>query len=257
VYDAACTLLARRDPRVGVEDVVIPVVGECDDSGLSDPRWARLSDEQVAFAWQQAEDAAALSGTAQAQAPAEGCVGAGTGMEALGFKAGIGTASRILPDGHVMGAVVLANFGSRERLRIAGRRIPDDRVPETTAGSARDRGDRGSCIVVLATNAPLDHHGCTRLARRAGLGLANAGSVGAHGSGEIFLALATGLRGDRRSPASGAPISGSDLDVYFEAAADSTEEAVANSLLAATAMEGREGRRIEALALNRVHRAVH
>jgi D-aminopeptidase len=246
VYDAVCTLMAARDPRVGVDDVVIPVVAECDDSGLSDPRWARLSDDDVALAWQRARDAVG-SGVA----PDEGCVGAGTGMECLGWKGGVGTASRRLPDGHTLGAVVLTNFGEASRLTVAG-------VPVPHPGTGTDveappmRGDRGSCIVVLATDGPLDAHACGRVATRAGMGLARVGSVATHGSGEIFLALATGLRGDRRSPAPGVPVSGSDLDPYFAAAVEATEEAVVTSLLAATSMTGRGGRAVSALPLDLV-----
>ena len=244
VYDAACTLLAGDDPRVGVQDVVIPVVAECDDSGLSDPRWARLSDHDVERAW-----AAARAAVGSAVPPQEGCVGAGTGMECLGWKGGIGTASRLLPDGHVLGAVVLANFGEAGRLTVAG--VP---VGQLLTGGAPDRGgDRGgsgSCIVVLVTDGPLDAHGCRRVAQRAGLGLARIGSVAGHGSGEIFLALATGLRGDRVRPATGVPVSGRDLDPYFAAAVETAEEAVLNSLLAATTTTGRGGRTVPALALD-------
>ena len=251
VYDAACSLLAGRDPRVGVDDVVIPVVAECDDSGLSDPRWVRLTDRDVERAWQAARD-----GVGSGAPPAEGCVGAGAGMECLGFKGGIGTASRLLPDGHLLGAVVLTNFGRRDRLTVAGRPLgrwlgPDDE-PATAPGDRADRGDRGSCIVVLVTDGPLDAHGCGRLARRAGLGLARCGSTGHHGSGEIFLAAATGLRGDRVRPAAGLPVSGSELDPYFAAAVEATEEAVVTSLLAATSTEGRNGRRVPALSLEAV-----
>ena len=248
VYDAACGLLAARDPRVGVDDVVIPVVAECDDSGLSDPRRFRPTDEDVAAAW----DAAAAAAGSGAP-PAEGCVGAGTGMECLGFKGGIGTASRLLPDGHVLGAVVLANFGSRERLTVCGvpvgRLLADD-APE--AAPVPDRGDRGSCIVVLVTDGPLDAHACGRLARRAGMGLARTGSVATHGSGEIFLALATGLRGDRVRPADAVPVGGRDLDPYFAAAVEATEEAVLTSLLAATTTTGRDGRTVGALPFDAV-----
>jgi D-aminopeptidase len=252
VYDAACTLLARRDDRVGVDDVVIPVVAECDDSGLSDPRWARLSDDDVAAAWD-----AARAAVGSGRPPPEGSVGAGTGMEALGWKGGIGTASRLLPDGHVLGAVVLANFGHGERLTVAG--VPVG-LQVRAAGPERSRrelsrpgrGGLGSCIVVLVTDGPLDAHGCGRLARRAGLGLARPGSVAGHGSGEIFLAAATGLRGDRTRPAAGVPVSGQDLDPYFAAAAEATEEAVITSLLAASPVTGRDGRTVEALPLDRV-----
>lgn len=261
VYDAACTLMAARDPRVGVDDVVIPVVAECDDSGLSDPRWARLSDDDVALAWQRARDAVG-SGVA----PDEGCVGAGTGMECLGWKGGVGTASRRLPDGHVLGAVVLTNFGEAARLTVAGVGIPASSQPGAEAPSqpgaeassqrgaepSSQRGDRGSCIVVVATDGPLDAHACQRVAARAGLGLARVGSVAAHGSGEIFLALATGLRGDRRSPAAGVPVSGSALDPYFAAAVEATEEAVVTSLLAARTTTGRNGRTVRALPVQAV-----
>ena len=162
VYDAACLLLAKRDPRVGVEDVVIPLVAECDDSGLSDPRRARLSDAEVASAWDAAIAAAAVSGTAAAVPPLEGSIGAGTGMECLGWKGGVGTASRLLPSGHVLAAVVLANFGEAERLTVAG--VPVGRLlaaPEAGDGDPTgSRGAIGSCIVVLVTDAPIDAHGC-------------------------------------------------------------------------------------------------
>lgn len=247
VYDAACTLLARRDARVGTDDVVIPIVAECDDSFLSDPRWARVSDADVERAWAAAE-AAVGSG----QAPPEGCVGAGTGMVALGHKGGIGTASRLLPDGHVLGALVLANFGAAQRLTVAGRHLAASRSPgplPQRGGGASGRGAHGSCIVVLVTDGPLDASGCTRLARRAGLGLGRVGSVAAHGSGEIFLALASGLRGDRTRPAAGIPVSGGDLDPYFAAAVEATEEAVVTALLAARTTSGRSGHSVSALTL--------
>lgn len=250
-YDAMCGLLAGRDPRVGVDDVVIPVVAECDDSGLSDPRRFRLTDDDVAAAWD-----AAASARGAGVPPAEGCVGAGTGMECLGFKGGVGTASRRLPDGHTLGAVVLTNFGSRERLTVCGvpvgRMLPDDVPPVPVV----DRGDRGSCIVVLVTDGPLDAHACGRLARRAGMGLARTGSVATHGSGEIFLALATGLRGDRVRPAEAVPVGGRDLDPYFAAAVEATEEAVLTALLAATTTTGRDGRTVAALPFDAVVDAV-
>jgi D-aminopeptidase len=245
VYDAACSLLARADGRIGVEDVVIPVVAECDDSGLSDPRWARLSDGDVERAW-----AAARAAVGSGRAPQEGCVGAGTGMECLGHKGGIGTASRLLPDGHVLGAVVLTNFGDGARLTVCG--VPAGTLSSTAPPAPTDRGDRGSCIVVLVTDGPLDAQACERLARRAGLGLARTGSVAGHGSGEIFLALATGLRGDRLRSAAGPPVFGRALDPYFAAAVEATEEAVLTSLLAARTTSGRDGRTVAALPFDAV-----
>jgi D-aminopeptidase len=166
------------------------------------------------------------------------------------WKGGIGSASRLLPDGHVVGVLVLANFGSWERLTIAGVAVgralgpPPSHIAPPPAGS---------CLGVVITDAPLDAAGCVRLATRMGLGLARTGSTAHHGSGEIFLGLATGLRTDRSSPvASSAAMSGSRLDPYFEATVDATEEAVIDALLGATTTTGVGGRTIEALPLDRV-----
>jgi D-aminopeptidase len=243
VYDAACELLAEEDPRIGVYDVIIPLVAECDDSFLSDTRRMQVSADDVRLAL----DAARAAGAAAVrQPPAEGAVGAGTGMTCLGFKGGIGTASRVVASRHVVGALVLTNFGERERLTVdgvpVGRLLPPDAQPGGL-DSASTRPPAGSCITVLVTDAPLDSAACSRLARRAGLGLARTGSTGNHGSGEIFLALATGLRtsrGSYRAPEAAA-ITGSALDPFFDAAVEATEEAVLTSLLAAVTVTGRDG----------------
>jgi D-aminopeptidase len=169
---------------------------------------------------------------------AEGAVGAGTGMTCLGYKGGIGTASRVLPDGHTVAVVTLTNFGDTERLTVAGR--PAGRLlPAPPPGTGRPR-PAGSCIVIALTDGPLDAAGCARLARRAGLGLARTGSTAQHGSGEIFLALATGLRAPR-GRALGPPVTGGALDGYFTAVVEATEEAVLNSLLQAETVSGRDG----------------
>ncbi len=243
VYDAACELLAAEDPRIGVDDVIIPLVAECDDSFLSDTRRMQVSADDVRLALEtaRAAGAAAVRGL-----PGEGAVGAGTGMTCLGFKGGIGTASRVVPSGHVVGALVLTNFGERQRLTVDGVPVgrllgPDDQRPG--GGRAQIRPPAGSCITVLITDAPLDSAACSRLARRAGLGLARTGSTAHHGSGEIFLALATGLRAPRGSdsPPGIAPVAGSALDPFFDAAVEATEEAVLTSLLAAVTVTGRDG----------------
>ena len=120
-------------------------------------------------------------------------------MSCLGFKGGIGTASRVVSSGHAVGVLVLTNFGDQQRLTIDG--VPVGRLlppAEETAGRRlATRPPAGSCITVIVTDAPLDATACSRLARRAGLGLARTGSTAHHGSGEIFLALATGLRAPR------------------------------------------------------------
>jgi D-aminopeptidase len=242
VYDAACELLMTEDPRIGLFDVIIPIVAECDDSFLSDARRMQVGAADV----QVAREAARAAGAAEVrQPPEEGAVGAGTGMSCLGFKGGIGTASRVVPGGHTLGVLVLTNFGDRQRLTIDG--VPVGRLlppAEETAGRRLDaRPPAGSCITVIVTDAPLDPAACARLARRAGLGLARTGSTAHHGSGEIFLALATGLRARRGTPPPPGvlPVTGAALDPYFDAAVEATEEAVLTSLLMAPTVTGRDG----------------
>lgn len=252
VYDAACELLIAEEPAIGTEDVIIPIVAECDDSFLSDPRRMQVTAADVAAALAAARQPAG-------RPPLQGAVGAGTGMSCLGYKGGIGTASRVLPSGHTVGVLLLANFGERERLTIdglpAGRLLPPPAGTGTEPGTGTgpgpgtgaEPGNRqpppaGSCIVVALTDGPLDSAGCARLAGRAGLGLARTGSTGHHASGEIFLALATGLRAPRGQAASGVgPVTANDLDPYFAAVVEATEEAVVNCLLAAPTVTGRDG----------------
>lgn len=243
VFDAACGLLVADEPQIGVEDVVLPLVAECDDSFLSDARRMQVSAEDVATAL-----SAARSSVGAPVAPDEGSVGAGTGMSCLGWKGGVGTASRVLPDGHTVGVLVLTNFGEHERLTVAGVPVGQRLAPAVAARA----GEAGSCIVVIVTDAPLDGAGCTRLARRAGLGLARTGSTASHASGEIFLALATGLRAPRGGPAAGVPTSGRELDPYLAAAVEATEEAVLTSLLAATTVVGHQGNTSTALPFDEV-----
>jgi D-aminopeptidase len=224
VYDGAVSVALAADPRVGVADVVIPVVGECDDSHLSDAR-----DVQVVAA-----DAVRAVESATAWPIAEGAVGAGTGMSCLGWKGGIGTASRLAGD-HALGALVLANFGAARQLRVAGVPVgrllprPSDEPPKPA----------GSCIVVLATDAPLPSAELERVARRAGLGLARMGSVAHHGSGEIFIAFST------LPEATG--VEREEVDELFAAAVEATEEAVLNALWAAPDVTGRDGRVVRGL----------
>ncbi|MBI1376276.1 MAG: S58 family peptidase [Frankiales bacterium] len=246
VYDAACRLLMAEQPRIGVDDVVIPAVGECDDSWLNDARHMHVTDEHVAAAL-----AAARSSAGSATAPEQGAVGAGTGMSVFDHKGGIGTSSRVLPDGHVVGVVLLTNFGSWDRLTVDGVAVGralgrPAHVPPPPAGS---------CLGVVVTDAPLDHAACERLARRVGLGLARTGSVATHGSGEIFLAAALGLRAPRESgPPTGPTVAGRLLDRYFEAVVDASEEAVLASMLAAHDVTGAHGRTVPALPVDDVRR---
>jgi D-aminopeptidase len=235
VYDAACELLIEEQPAIGTEDVIIPIVAECDDSFLSDGRRMQVGRNDVRAALEAARASARAEGV---DAAVEGAVGAGTGMSCLGYKGGIGTASRVLPDEHTVGVVTLTNFGAHGRLTVAG--LPAGRLLPEPPGRP-PRRPAGSCIVVTITDGPLDSAACTRLARRAGLGLARTGSVATHGSGEIFLALATGLRAPRGTAPAGTPVTGTGMDPYFAAVVEATEEAVLNSLLQAETVTGRDG----------------
>jgi D-aminopeptidase len=248
VYDAACELMAAEDPGIGDEQVIIPVVAECDDSFLSDARRMQVTKDDVAAALRAARESVG------GPAPPEGAVGSGTGMSCLGFKGGIGTASRLTPSGHTVGVLLMSNFGDRERLTVDG--VPVGRLLQPPDSPPAHSPPAGSCIVVTVTDAPLDSVACARLARRAGLGLARTGSTANHGSGEIFVATATGLRGGRSDelgadevavPEGGAgeaghsPIVGLDLDPFFAAVVEATEEAVLNSMLASPTVTGRDG----------------
>lgn len=239
VYDAACEISVERDERVA-DDVLIPVVAECDDSFLNDNRRMQVTRDDVRSAWD-----AALASRGSAVAPAEGSVGAGTGMSCLGFKGGIGTASRITPDGHTVAVLLLTNYGVRDQLVVDG--VPVGRLlgPPAVPGVAKPAG---SCIGVVVTDAPVDGASCARLARRVGLGLARTGSVAQHGSGEIFLACSTGLRLDRDGRYDAHPaVSGRALDPMFAAVVEATEEAVLNSMLGSSTTVGRAGNTSEGL----------
>lgn len=234
VYDAACQLLAGGASTFG--EAFIPVVGECDDSWVSNPRAMHVSFDDVRTALEEARTGGEFD---------QGAVGAGTGMSCLGWKGGIGSASRVLPDGHVVGVLLLTNFGTSDRLTIDGVHV----------GRMLDRSGiiepppAGSCIGIVITDAPIDAAGCERLARRIGLGLARTGSVAHHGSGEIFIGLANGLR---TSGCGGPPITGKGLDIYFEATVDAAEEAVIASMINATTTSGYQGRTLLALPVEEV-----
>jgi D-aminopeptidase len=237
VYDAACEQMLERWPDVA-EDFIIPVVGECDDSFLNDARRMQVDSDDVRQAW-EAADASVGSLTP----PAEGAVGSGTGMSCLGFKGGIGTASRLTEDGHTVGVLLMTNFGTRDQLTVAG--VPVGRLlgpaPEHDRHADR-RPPAGSCIGLVVTDAPVDGAGCARLARRVGLGLARTGSVAHHGSGEIFMATSTGVRVGRDDRAWQTPVvTGRGFDPLFAAVVEASEEAVLNSILASPTVVGRAG----------------
>jgi D-aminopeptidase len=270
VYDGAVAALVDLDDRAATDDqdALMPVVTECDDGWLNTARHVQVDNADVR---------AALLGAAGPEngATPGGALGAGTGMSCFELKGGIGTASRRVepidrrvswstPERrrasasgltYTVGVLALTNFGRIERLTIDGVRVGETLVaegwPET--GQRRDR-ERGSCIVVVATDAPLLGPALERLARRAGLGLARTGSIAGHGSGDIFLAFSTGVRIPRGS--SGALwtvelVDDEYLDPFFGAVVDATEAAVLDSLFRADTVEGRDGHIVPGLPIER------
>lgn len=226
----------------------LPVVGETWDGWLNDINGFHVKPEDAI----QALDRAAPG---QVE---EGSVGGGTGMICNGFKGGIGTSSRKLAPadgGYTVGVLVQCNYGTRANLRIAG--IPVGReieAPEPYAFVPSDIAERGSIIVIVATDAPLLPHQLKRLARRVPLGLGRNGSISGNGSGDIFIAFSTANRGaggetgvkDLRMVANGS------LDAIFAATVNATEESIVNAMVAARDMTGADGHRVIGLPHERL-----
>ena len=232
VYDSACRIELAVNPACAT-DFIIPVVGECDDSFLNDARHMQVEHEDVVAAYD-----AAMRSRGATTPPDEGAVGSGTGMSCLGFKGGIGTASRVVGE-HTVGVLLMTNFGSREELVVNGVHVGQALGP---APETEPEKPAGSCIGIVVTDAPVDGASCARLARRVGLGLARAGSVAHHGSGEIFMAFGTGMRLDRDGKPDGTPVTtGRALDPLFAAVVEASEEAVLNSMFTAPTVVGRDG----------------
>lgn len=233
VYDAVLTWMFGQAARLNVEAWVIPVVAECFDGYLNDIQGRHVRAEHVL---------AALDGAAAGPVP-EGSVGGGTGMTCHGFKGGNGTASRVADTAGgtwTVGALVQANHGARDDLRVGG--LP---AGQLLRPAILDRRDEGSIIIVLATDAPLDTHQLRRLAARGALGLARTGSFAGNGSGDFVIAFAN-YDGNRAPPeARGAPrtlttLHNEDMNPLFLAAVESVEEAILNALCAADDMVGRD-----------------
>ena len=225
-------LVAADHP--GEWDWSLPVVGETWDGFLNDIGGFHVRPEHVAAALAAARDGAVE----------EGSVGGGTGMVCHGFKGGIGTASRVVEDGWMVGVLVQANHGRRARLRVngipVGERIGPESVP--LPGSGGDEG-AGSIIVLLATDAPLLPGQCERIARRAAYGIARTGGMGEHSSGDFALCFATGNRGLEADEPEIAlrMLNDTRIDALYEATIDAVEESILNAMLAAETMTGRHG----------------
>ena len=241
-------IAAELEERSGTDEYwSLPVVAETYDGTLNDINGQHVAAEHVREALQSAAGGPVV----------EGSVGGGTGMICHEFKGGIGTASRLVPEdqgGWTVGALVQANYGSRSTLRVdgapVGRVLTTDRIPSPFEDEETEQPPgTGSIIVVLATDAPLLPIQCDRLAIRAGVGLARMGGGLDDGSGDIFLAFATGNRGLPRAvldadlpqtvPVRMLP--NERMTPLFHAAAEATEAAILNAMLAAGTVTGRDG----------------
>lgn len=226
----------------GNEDVrsVNPIVGETNDGFLNDIRGQHVGKEEVT--------AALLN--ANTGPPDEGAVGAGTGTVALGFKGGIGCASRQLPSdlgNKTIGVLVQSNFSGT--LRINGAPVGDELGRSYVKGNMRTR-DHGSVMVVIATDACIDSRNLRRLAARSQLGLARTGYVSENGSGDYFIAFSTSET--HRPNSDQCPVNylrNEDMTPIFRAVIETTEEAVYNSLFRATTMVGRDNNVAEAVPI--------
>jgi len=271
VHDALIAEAVAAAPE-GTGFWSLPVVGETYDGSLNDVNGFHVRPEHV-----RAAIASAAAGPV-----AEGGVGGGTGMVCHEFKGGIGTASRVIEaamGGWTVGVLVQANYGRREWLRVdgvpVGEAIPKGDVPSPhdeadAADAARrehggsaalaGRGERGSIIILVATDAPLLPHQCERIAQRAGLGLARAGGTAGNYSGDLFLTWATGDRGlpspsatdETRVTVDVRMVADRAMDPLFDATIEATEESIVNALVAAETMVGRDGVTAHALPHDRL-----
>src|SRR5207253_1659169 len=248
----------------GNEDVqsINPLVGETNDGYLNDIRGRHVGREEVFAAIKNAR-----GGSVD-----EGAVGAGTGTVAFGFKGGIGTSSRKLPaslGGYTIGVLVQTNFGGILTINGApvGRELGRYYLKEQLSGkdfgtkgstnSSLSNSADGSVIIVIATDAPIDHRNLQRLAARSMMGLARTGAAGSNGSGDYAIAFSSSpeLRirtaaGDRTSKSNGSLLSNDAMSPIFLAVIEATEEAIYNSLFRATTTVGR-GHTVDALPIDR------
>jgi D-aminopeptidase len=224
---------------------VNPVVGETNDGFLNDIRGRHVRKDHVLNALAQAETGAV----------AEGNVGAGTGTVCFGWKGGIGTSSRKLPaklGGYTVGVLVQTNFGGV--LKVNGVPVGQE-LGKYAFKESLDKSSDGSCMMVIATDAPLDSRNLKRLAKRVMLGMAQTGGIAANGSGDYVIAFSTVnrvLHETAESTFASNFLHNDYTSPLFLAAIEATEEAIINSLFMATTMEGTQGHKIEELPKEKV-----
>ncbi len=229
VSDALITYMLSQDDRIGVTETVNPVVLECFDGYLSDARARAVGEREVVESIT----------TASAGPVPEGCVGAGVGMRCQGFKSGVGTASRLAGEsGYTVGVLAVPNFGFPGDLIIAG--VPVGKELAMTGQPS----ERGSCIFVVATDAPLSSLDLRRVAWRCFLGMARTGGISGQTSGDLAVAFSTSPTQERQDR----PV----INALFRAAVEASEEAILNALFAAQTTEGRDGHVMPALPIPEV-----
>lgn len=248
--DATIQWAAKRFPKYFSESFALPVSAETYDGFLNDINGFHVKKIHVNEAINSA-----VSGPIE-----EGSVGGGTGMKCFGFKAGSGTASRIVEfngENYTIGTFVQANFGSRSDLKILGHQIGAKLTEPKMVQNSPDP-DLSSIIVVIATDAPLLPHQLKRLARRATLGMGNTGGFARHGSGDIFIAFSTANAvSDVHAPEHLIDICmvpDEHLDRFFEAVVQATEEAILNSMIANSDMVGRDSNFVPAIPHSEIKR---
>ena len=258
--DGVISWMIKQHPELGRADSVpLPVVAECDDQLLNDIQARAVT----------ADDVVHLLDSARTGQFARGSVGAGTGMKAFGFKAGIGSASRVLPKelgGYTVGVLVNDNTGStREQLTIDGVAVGEKlkneyhiRIPKHI--SFHGRMASGSIVIIVATNAPIDSRQLRAVALRAGLGMGRVGLTSDIGSGDLFLAFSTGYvynqdsNYDIHAPAKPILEDEDVLNAIFRATAEATEAAIYDALFNAKTMTGRGDAEVYGLPVDRVLR---
>ena len=249
VANGVMNWMISQYPEIGItDDTLTPVVAECDDGRLNDIQGRHVAEADVVNALNSA-----VGGPVK-----EGTVGAGTGMVSYGFKGGIGTASRTLPEsegGYTVGVLVNANHGRKPELVVSG--VPVGRLYDgSAAGPPPQPGQsEGSIIIVVATDAPLDGRQLNRLAKRAALGLARTGSTARHGSGDFIIAFSTANvipHYPQKRTYALTHLADTHLNPVITVTVEATEEAVINALTAATTVVGRDNYRVEAISLSRL-----
>jgi len=260
VADALLDYLLEHNQEIGEKGTVNPVVGECNDGYLNDIRGRHVAAEHVH---------SAITRAAGGPVP-EGAVGAGVGMRCMGYKGGIGTASRSVEvfsgsreeptdvRHFNVGVLVLANFGKSKEMRVAGFPVGRFLVETTDDDSQGDSpDDDGSIVMIVATDAPVSSRQLGRMARRAALGLARVGSTAAHGSGDFVIAFSAEhthphrpeeMAGEREFLYDNHP----GLNRLFTGTVEATEEAILNALFVADTVVGRDDRVVEGLPVDEV-----